>query len=596
MTRARNISNPQAVALPLTVSANITSNATIVVGNVSINTVSYSVGNSTVNTTIHATSISTNGTLSVGNTTVVGTANVSTAINVGANVNLTVANVSVQGADGRYSELLGNIIRTRLATTEGGWNSFVGFANNGGTFLGGILGNGTSQGITDVRLGTSTSPNTVVVSANGSVGVGTTDIYSPVVIKSDWRSGYGQVSLQSNTSGGSRGISLHNSDGTRTAYLSQDASTNDMSIGVSVATGRLFLTTNDANRVTVAANGKVGIANSSPSNTLHVTGTASFSGNTVLNGIRNNLGYVQQLSGSATLGSGIRELFRVSNWQLSSAGFFSIAYTRGSVVHNSMWTWTVNHAGRAHIVQLSSATYTNSTIYIDDDYYGGVIVSVNTGAADQYLDYNVTIYIGTLNADNVNTNWDTVASGYNRASRSTSGSSLQATNIYASGAMSKGSGSFDIVHPLDSTKHLRHSFVEGPRYDLIYRGTVDLVNGTALVNIDSDSVSNGGQVMTSGTFEALTRNPSVYLQNQSSWSRVKGNLSGADLTISCEDSNSNDTISWMVVAERKDTHVLAESNQSDAEGRMILEYDPNRQSVMGDEYVYPTEMVSRAGE
>jgi len=52
----------------------------------------------------------------------------------------------------------------------------------------------------------------------------------------------------------------------------------------------------------------------------------------------------------------------------------------------------------------------------------------------------------------------------------------------------------------------------------------------------------------------------------------------------------------MVVAERKDAHVLSESNQSDAEGRMILEYDPNRQSVMGDEYVYPTEMVSRAGE
>jgi hypothetical protein len=72
MTRARNISNPQSVALPLTVSANITSNATIVVGNVNINTISYSVGNSTVNTTIHATSISTNGTLSVGNTTITG--------------------------------------------------------------------------------------------------------------------------------------------------------------------------------------------------------------------------------------------------------------------------------------------------------------------------------------------------------------------------------------------------------------------------------------------------------------------------------------------------------------------------------------------
>ena len=36
MTRARNISNPQAVTLPLTVSANITSNASLAVGNTSI--------------------------------------------------------------------------------------------------------------------------------------------------------------------------------------------------------------------------------------------------------------------------------------------------------------------------------------------------------------------------------------------------------------------------------------------------------------------------------------------------------------------------------------------------------------------------------
>lgn len=92
MTRARNISNPQAVTLPLTVSANITTNASIVVGNstinttsiavgnVSINTIAYSVGNSTINTAIHATSISTNGTLSVGNTTITGTQFVNGAV------------------------------------------------------------------------------------------------------------------------------------------------------------------------------------------------------------------------------------------------------------------------------------------------------------------------------------------------------------------------------------------------------------------------------------------------------------------------------------------------------------------------------------
>ena len=134
--------------------------------------------------------------------------------------------------------------------------------------------------------------------------------------------------------------------------------------------------------------------------------------------------------------------------------------------------------------------------------------------------------------------------------------------------------------------------VEGPRYDLIYRGEVNLVNGSAFINIDSDSVSTGGQVMTPGTFEALTRNPSIFLQNQSGWGSVKGTITGANLHITCEDSNSSDTVSWMVVAERKDAHVIDESNQSDSQGRMILEYDPNVQSVMGDEYVYPSDKIT----
>jgi hypothetical protein len=49
--------------------------------------------------------------------------------------------------------------------------------------------------------------------------------------------------------------------------------------------------------------------------------------------------------------------------------------------------------------------------------------------------------------------------------------------------LSKGSGSFKIDHPLEAKKdthHLVHSFIEGPQADLIYRGVVDLVDGTAL--------------------------------------------------------------------------------------------------------------------
>lgn len=46
-------------------------------------------------------------------------------------------------------------------------------------------------------------------------------------------------------------------------------------------------------------------------------------------------------------------------------------------------------------------------------------------------------------------------------------------NINFTGTMSKGGGSFLIDHPLDpANRNLIHSFVEGPRADLIYRGRV----------------------------------------------------------------------------------------------------------------------------
>ena len=167
--------------------------------------------------------------------------------------------------------------------------------------------------------------------------------------------------------------------------------------------------------------------------------------------------------------------------------FRSMAYTRGNVVHNSMWTWVVNHAGRAQIFQLGSATYTNSTIYIDDNFYGSVIVSVDHGAGtDQAIDYTVTTYVGTLDMGNVNTDWSSNAANYYRTSMSTSGSSMRVPNMSIVGSLSKGSGTFDIEHPLDNTKRLRHSFIEGPRYDLIYRGRVQLTNGQAVVNLDTE--------------------------------------------------------------------------------------------------------------
>jgi hypothetical protein len=140
------------------------------------------------------------------------------------------------------------------------------------------------------------------------------------------------------------------------------------------------------------------------------------------------------------------------------------------------------------------------------------------------------------------------------------------------GNLSKGSGSFDITHPLEEEKRLRHSFIEGPRYDNIYRNKVRLTKGKATVNLDTDCVSPGGQTMTPGTWEKLNRNPDIFLQNLEGWSRLKGNITGSTLEIKCEDENCMDLVSWMVVAERQDGHVM-NSNMSDDEGRLILEYE-----------------------
>jgi hypothetical protein len=126
-------------------------------------------------------------------------------------------------------------------------------------------------------------------------------------------------------------------------------------------------------------------------------------------------------------------------------------------------------------------------------------------------------------------------------------------NFNVVGALSKGSGSFKIDHPLESktdTHHLVHSFIEGPQADLIYRGKVDLVAGSATANIDTVAG------MTEGTFVALNREVQCFTTNESNWDAVKGSVSGNILTIESENSESTATISWLVIGERKDQHMI----------------------------------------
>ena len=123
--------------------------------------------------------------------------------------------------------------------------------------------------------------------------------------------------------------------------------------------------------------------------------------------------------------------------------------------------------------------------------------------------------------------------------------------------LQKSSGTFSIPHPMESMKEtheLRHSFVEGPRADNLYRGNTVLSSGVACVNIDFESN------MTDGTFNALNRCPVAYAQNVSGWSPLKTSVNNNFIIICSCDTNSTDNVNWLVIAERCDPEPMREGN------------------------------------
>ena len=139
---------------------------------------------------------------------------------------------------------------------------------------------------------------------------------------------------------------------------------------------------------------------------------------------------------------------------------------------------------------------------------------------------------------------------------------MRGDTIRCEGALTKFSGSFEIPHPTKGGDwQLRHSFIEGPTCDNIYRGTATLDGGSA--TIDLDTVSN----MTDGTWEALNTNP--WSMASSSGNAITWSLSGKILTIEGPDGA---VCSWMVIGERKDPSII-KSRLTDDNGKLITEYE-----------------------
>ena len=209
----------------------------------------------------------------------------------------------------------------------------------------------------------------------------------------------------------------------------------------------------------------------------------------------------------------------------------------------------------------------NSVINIDEGSSGRLVLVKKAGGGPTIASNNTTDII--FQAAN-----STDASAVLTNSYTTTMTISSQGNVNIVGALSKGSGTFDIQHPLknDKKERLIHSFIEGPRCDLIYRGTKQLINGEITVNIDSECNSNTG--MSEGTFEALCINSTFYLQNKDSFDRVRGSISGNILTIMCENTLSNDNIDWMVIAERQDDFIK-QWKRTDSNGYLTTEYREN---------------------
>ena len=352
------------------------------------------------------------------------------------------------------------------------------------------------------------------------------------------------------------------------------------------------------------ASNNVGIGGSpSGSYKLEVTGTAKVSGILTLSSTISNGTYTYTLpsaTGTLALTSALGDYLPLAGGTLTGAlsgtsATFSSSVTSnvndGSAGFNAQPTTTTNSAycqflnadGYGYIGKNSSAggnLATGSSAYalVMSTYKSGGTTAPIQFAPNNSVAMTITsggdIGIGMAGVDisRLTTRGkDSTTTNYAFIAQNSATTNLflvrndGAVSIY--GALSKGSGSFKIDHPLESmteTHNLVHSFVESPQANNIYRGKVELVNGKAKVNLDEVST------MTEGTFVALNREIHTYTSNETDWDAVRGNVKGNILIIECQNNQSNAIVSWLVIGERQDKHMM-ETAWTDDNGRVIVE-------------------------
>jgi hypothetical protein len=225
---------------------------------------------------------------------------------------------------------------------------------------------------------------------------------------------------------------------------------------------------------------------------------------------------------------------------------------------------TSNNIGSQNVASATTSTNATNATNLSG---GSVSATTITSSGDITAGGNLRAnngFVASGNAAGTYTDlrYDGDISGYGGWSGVTIGGDLN-----VAGNLSKSSGSFKIPHPLPEktdTHYLVHSFIEGPKADLIYSGMVRLVSGYAHINIDAVSG------MTTGTFEVLCRDVRRSTTNESGFAKIKSEFYGSSLHIYAESQDCVDEIFWQVIGERKDPHMY-DTGWTDDEGHVITE-------------------------
>jgi len=348
--------------------------------------------------------------------------------------------------------------------------------------------------------------------------------------------------ILSNVSSGGYGIQINNSLGA--GFVALREADDSYTLGMTSPTTTTVTIHANNSPSYINTTGNFGFGNASPAHRVDVTGTGRFTGVLTLGSTISNGTYTYTLpsaTGTLALTSNLSSYLPLSGGTLTG-GLNGVSAIFSNVITsqaNGSTFGTASAGGRAITILASSGD--------------GAILFKNASNGDGTL--SIT---GTSNTMN-----------YYFSTYSVGGAFVISNNgnCAVSGALSKGSGSFRIEHPLESlsqTHQLVHSFIEGPQADLIYRGKLTLVDGKAQANIDEIST------MTEGTFEVLCREVQCFTTNESGWDLVKGKVIGNIIYIESQNTNSTDEISWMVIGERKDKHIM-DTDWTDENGKVIVE-------------------------